>query len=176
MGVKFTESIYCIELGALTHYSLPQLLNFHLLLGYHREKVLNGRMGTVALTILRLRRLVKLRHKLACVLLLLLVHGHVLGCCRGAFRGSRLLPVIPYGLLYLRLSEATVLGTTSTTVIHLDVGVVVGAELLLLLVLFELVGGAAMDSILPALVKLGVFTAHVIVQNGRLLNGLERSA
>ena len=75
----------------------------------------------------------------------------------------------------MRLGEATVLGTTSTTVIHLDVGVVVGAELLLL-VLFELVCGAAMDSILPALVKLGVFTAHVIVQNGRLLNGLERSA
>ena len=42
VSIQFTEGIYCIELGALAHYALSQLLNLHLLFSNDSKQVLNS--------------------------------------------------------------------------------------------------------------------------------------
>lgn len=41
------------------------------------------------------------------------------------------------------------------------------------IVLINFFGSPAMDSVFPALIKLGIFTTHAVVQNWRLLDRLE---
>ena len=167
MWIKFSEGINCIELRTLAHYTLSQLLDLHLLFWDDREQVLNGGVGTTftSSSALGLGWLVKLRHKLTCYLLVLLL----LRWC--AFRWSWLLTIIPIWLLHLGLNEAILLlrdpSSHIGTSIDLDIRCIISV---ILLVFIDPIRSSTMNSVFPALIELRILTPHVVVEYWRLFN------
>ena len=82
----------------------------------------------------------------------------------------RLLTVVPVRRPHLRLHKSILAHSVSgVTIVDLDICLVV------LHVLINLIGGAPVDRVFPALVKLRVFASHIVMQDWRVIHCLERA-
>lgn len=87
---------------------------------------------------------------------------------------SRLLTVVPVRSPDLRLHKAVLAHsikiTSRSSIVDLDICLVV------LHVLINLIRSPPVDRVFPALVKLRVFASHIVMQDWRVIHGLERTA
>ena len=87
---------------------------------------------------------------------------------------SRLLTVVPVRSPDLRLNKAVLAHsikiTSRSSIVDLDICLVV------LHVLTNLIRRPPVDRVFPALVKLRVFASHIVMQDWRMIHGLERTA